>query len=256
MSPTPEKVGLSPALSLAGVTAGYGATTVLRDVTLDVPKGSIVALLGPNGAGKTTLMRVAAGLLHPTVGVVRCGDQDVTADSPAKRARNGICLIPEGRGIFPSLTVKENISVLVKPRERTEAVQKVLDAFPALRDKLGQVTGTMSGGQQQMVAMARCYLASADVILLDEVSMGLAPLVIDEIYDRIRDLASRGTSLVIVEQYVDRVLAIADSVHVLNRGTLTFSGPPSSTSRDELMRKYLHVVPNDEQGDSYDSSKA
>ena len=240
----------SSALKLEGVTAGYGGTTVLRDVSLDVPSGSIVALLGPNGAGKTTLMRVAAGLVKPTEGVVRCVGEDFTRISPAKRARKGICMIPEGRGIFPSLTVKENISVHVKPKQRAEAIERVVEAFPALRDRLGQVAGTMSGGQQQMVAMGRCYIAPADVILLDEVSMGLAPLVIDEIYASIRDLASRGTSLVIVEQYVDRVLAIADTVHVLNRGTVTFSGPPSSTSREELMRKYLHVVPQDEESGS------
>lgn len=234
------------ALSLAGVTAGYGGATVLRDVSLEVPSGSIVALLGPNGAGKTTLMRVAAGLLKPTQGSVSLSGEDVTGKPAAKRARRGLCLIPEGRGIFPSLTVKENIAVLVKPRQRAEAIEKVVAAFPGLRDRFGQLVGTMSGGQQQMVAMSRCYLAPANVILLDEVSMGLAPLVIDEIYASIRDLAARGTSLVIVEQYVDRVLAIADTIHVLNRGKVTFSGPRSSTSRDELMKKYLHVVPQDQ----------
>jgi branched-chain amino acid transport system ATP-binding protein len=233
------------ALSLERVTAGYAGTTVLRDVTLNVPGGTVVALLGPNGAGKTTLMRVAAGLLSPSEGSVRFGGNDVTHSSAARRAQQGICLIPEGRGIFPSLTVRENIGVLVKPRLRAAAIETVVDAFPALRDRLGQLAGTLSGGQQQMVAMARCNLAPADVILLDEVSMGLAPLVIDEIYDSIEHLTQRGTSLVIVEQYVDRVLAIADTVHVLSRGTITFSGPPASTSRDELMDKYLHATPPD-----------
>lgn len=237
-------------LSLDAITAGYGGTTVLRDVTLTVPSGSIVALLGPNAAGKTTLMRVASGLLKPTHGSVRLVGQDLTGRSADKRAKKGVCLIPEGRGIFPSLTVRENISVLSKPRQRAAALEKVVEAFPALGDRLGQIVGTMSRGQQQMVAMARCYLSSADVILLDEVSMGLAPLVVDEIYQTISDLAGRGTSLVIVEQYVDRVLAIAGTVHVLNRGTITFSGPPASTSRDELMRKYLHVVPQDQGGAS------
>jgi branched-chain amino acid transport system ATP-binding protein len=232
-----------PVLALEGVSAGYGGTTVLRDVSVEVPPGSVVALLGPNGAGKTTLMRVASGLVRPTAGTVRLTGSDVTRRPAAARARAGVCLIPEGRGIFPSLTVRENIAVLIAPRKRAEAIEEVVQAFPALRDRLDQVAGTMSGGQQQMVAMTRCYLAPAQVILLDEVSMGLAPLVVDEIYESIRTLADRGTALVIVEQYVDRVLAIADAVHVLNRGAVTFSGPPSSTSRDELMRKYLHVVP-------------
>jgi branched-chain amino acid transport system ATP-binding protein len=233
----------TPVLSLDHITAGYGGTSVLRDLVLKVPAGSVVALLGPNGAGKTTAMRVAAGLLKPAAGAVLHGGSNVTAHSTAKRAKNGICLIPEGRGVFTSLTVRENISVLVKRRGHAAAVEKVVEAFPALADRLSQVVGTMSGGQQQMVAMARCYLSDANVILLDEVSMGLAPLVLDEIYESIRGLAERGTSLVIVEQYVDRVLAIADTVHVLNRGKVTFSTTPQSTSREELMRNYLHVVP-------------
>jgi branched-chain amino acid transport system ATP-binding protein len=234
--------GFPAVLELANITAGYGGTTVLRDVTISIGRGKVVALLGPNGAGKTTLMRVASGLVQPSSGAVRLGGVDVTARPPAKRARQGICLVPEGRGVFPSLTVRENVAITVKPRQRKQALDEVVAAFPALGDRLSQVVGTMSGGQQQMVAMARCYLGSPQVILLDEVSMGLAPLVIDEIYASIGTLTQRGISLVLVEQYVDRVLAIADTVHVLSRGSLTVSGLPESTSREELMGKYLHVV--------------
>jgi branched-chain amino acid transport system ATP-binding protein len=155
-----------------------------------------------------------------------------------------LCLVPEGRGIFPSLSVRENIYVRIsRRRDRKEAIERVVGVFPALRDRLGQVAGTMSGGQQQMLAMARCYLGSPEVILLDEVSMGLAPLVVDEIYDTIAELARSGTALLLVEQYVDRVLAIADAVHVMNRGVIEFSGAPSSISRTELLEKYLHIAP-------------
>jgi branched-chain amino acid transport system ATP-binding protein len=233
----------APVLALDDVTAGYAGTIVLRGVSLDVAPGSVVALLGPNGAGKTTLMRVAAGIMRPSRGSVQLRGHDVTRQGATARARARLCLIPEGRGIFPSLTVQDNIFVTVKRRERATAVEKLTSVFPALRDRLHQVAGTLSGGQQQMLAMARCYLVSPEVILLDEVSIGLAPKIVDEIYKTIGDLAAAGTSLLLVEQYVDRALAIADMVHVLNRGSITFSGSPGKISRAELMQKYLHQTP-------------
>jgi branched-chain amino acid transport system ATP-binding protein len=231
-------------LELADIKAGYGDSVVLRNLSLAVAPGTVVALLGPNGAGKTTLLRVAAGLVRPMSGRVGLRGVDVTKRSPAARARMKLCLVPEGRGIFPSLTVRENIHVRVeRRRDRNEAIERIVSVFPALRDRLGQVAGTMSGGQQQMLAMARCYIGSPEVILLDEVSMGLAPLVVDEIYETIAQLARAGTSLLLVEQYVDRVLAIAHVVHVMNRGVIEFSGAPNSISRTELMEKYLHIAP-------------
>lgn len=242
MSAAALEAGVS-SLAFDSIEAGYRGMPVLRAVSLSVEPGTVVGLLGPNGAGKTTLLRVGAGLLRPTSGTVRLRGADATRQSAARRARSGVCLIPEGRGVFRSLTVKENIAVLVKARDRAKAVDKAVAAFPALGPRLDQVTGTLSGGQQQMVAMVRAYLAGADVILLDEVSMGLAPLVVDEIYENIRALARTGTSLLIVEQYVDRVLEIADIVHVLSRGGVAFSGPARSTSREELMQSYLHVTP-------------
>jgi branched-chain amino acid transport system ATP-binding protein len=231
----------APVLALNDVTAGYAGTIVLRGVSLDIARGSVVALLGPNGAGKTTLLRVAAGIVRPARGSVQLRGHDVTRRGTTARARARLCLIPEGRGIFPSLTVQDNIFVTVKRQERAAAVEKVTSVFPALRDRLKQVAGTLSGGQQQMVAMARCYLVSPEVILLDEVSIGLAPKIVNEIYETIGDLAAAGTSLLLVEQYVDRALAIANTVHVLNRGSIAFSGSPRSISRAELMQKYLHL---------------
>ena len=226
-------------LRIESLSAGYGRTEVLRDVTLGVPAGSVAALLGPNGAGKTTLLRTAAGLLRPSAGSVQLNGTDVTKRRPAERSRGGLCLIPEGRGIFPNLTVRENL-VLQVPRGRKDAaLDDALEAFPVLKERLGQVAGTMSGGQQQQLALSRCYLAAPAVVLLDEVSMGLAPKVIDDIFEALRKLAAKGVALLLVEQYVHRALEMADVVYLLNRGQVTFSGPPSELDEDELMRGYL-----------------
>jgi branched-chain amino acid transport system ATP-binding protein len=231
----------TPALELRGVTAGYGRTTVLRDVDITVEPGSIVALMGPNGAGKTTLLRTAAGLLTPSAGTVHVGGADVTKLPPHKRGRAGLCLVPEGRGVFRSLSVKENLRLQVPPWEKDTSIERPLDAFPILREKLGQAAGRMSGGQQQMLALSRCFLARPSVVLLDEVSMGLAPRVIDEIFVALRALAAEGVALLLVEQYVSRALEMADQVYLLNRGSVGFSGSPDGLDEEELMRRYVGV---------------
>jgi branched-chain amino acid transport system ATP-binding protein len=228
-----------PALELRRITGGYGKTAVLRDVSLTVRPGSIDALLGPNGAGKTTLLRVATGLLPPDDGHVLVGGQEVTERSPSQRARSGLCLIPEGRGIFRSLTVRENLVLQVPPWEKTTPLEMALEVFPALRDRLGQTAGTLSGGQQQMLALSRCYLASPSVVLLDEVSMGLAPRIVDEIFGSLTRLANTGVALLLVEQYVSRALEMADEVHLLNRGVITYAGAASGLDAETVMRNYL-----------------
>jgi branched-chain amino acid transport system ATP-binding protein len=232
-------------LRLDNITAGYGRTTVLRDVNLNVPAGTIVALLGPNGAGKTTTLRTAAGLLHPSRGTVHIQGEDVTSYPPNRRAKQGLCLIPEGRGIFRSLTVRDNLRMQV-PAWATSAEYKermvvALDAFPDLKNRLGQLAGTMSGGQQQMLALARSYLAAPHVVLLDEVSMGLAPKIVDEIFVSLQNLAKTGVSLLLVEQYVTRALEMADQVVLLDRGTVRFDGRPSDLEHDAVLRGYLGV---------------
>ncbi|WP_086055438.1 ABC transporter ATP-binding protein [Frankia coriariae] len=273
MNAGPAVTERADALQLCSVTAGYGRSTVLREVTLTVPAGSVVALLGPNGAGKTTLLRAAAGLLRPSAGTVTVTGRDVTRSSPHQRARAGLCLVPEGRGIFPSLTVQENLQLQLpswrghggrgrgggirgsggRGRDSghgddsgrddsgrgNSGVDAALDAFPVLRDRLRQVAGTLSGGQQQMLALARCYLSDPAVVLLDEVSMGLAPRVIDQIFESLRGLAASGVSLLLVEQYVSRALEMADVVCLLGRGRVGFTGAPSELDEDELVRGYL-----------------
>jgi branched-chain amino acid transport system ATP-binding protein len=231
--------GAGPVLELRGVSAGYGDTTVLRDVDLAIAPGTIATLLGPNGAGKTTLLRAASGLVKPGRGSIRIKGRDATTLAPHARARLGLCLIPEGRGVFPNLSVRENLLLQIPTWAPPTSIDLALDAFPALAGRLGTRVGSLSGGQQQMVALARCFLAGPDVVLLDEVSMGLAPRVVDEIFSSLRALAATGITLLLVEQYVTRALEMADTAHLINRGSLTFSGPAAALDEDAVMRGYL-----------------
>ncbi len=228
--------------SLDGITAGYGSSTVLRDVSLAVPAGSVVALIGSNGAGKTTLLRVASGLLRPQHGSVRLGEQDLAGRATHVFSRAGVCHIPEGRGVFKSLTVRENILLQVAKGASEEALDRATSAFPRLGQRLTQTAGTMSGGEQQMLALARAYVSGPQVVLLDEVSMGLAPRVVDEIFDFLRLLASQGVALLIVEQYVQRALELADFLFVLDRGQLAFAGEPAELHIEEILATYLGQV--------------
>jgi branched-chain amino acid transport system ATP-binding protein len=230
-------------LALDGVTAGYDQATVLRDVSVTVPDGAVVALLGPNGAGKTTLLRVASGLLAPWGGRIVVDGEDVTGASPHRLRSLGVCHVPEGRGIFPALTVRDNVRLFCEPGEETTGLERVVDAFPALARRLGQVAGTMSGGEQQMLALARAYAREARVVLLDEVSMGLAPRLVDEIFGFLGRLASEGTSLLLVEQYVAKALALARYVCVLSRGRMSFVGESGELDEDAILASYLGEHP-------------
>jgi branched-chain amino acid transport system ATP-binding protein len=227
------------ALELQAVEAGYGATSVLHDVSIEVPPSSVVALLGPNGAGKTTTLRVAAGLLRPASGTVLIGGTEVSRKPPYQRAALGVCLIPEGRGIFRSLTVRENLELQIPPWRSDGTTDAAIEAFPVLGQRLQQVAGSMSGGQQQMLALARAYLSAPSVVLLDEVSMGLAPVIVDQIFESLRALASAGVSLVLVEQYVPRALEMADTAYLMARGGIAWTGPASDVDTEALAQAYL-----------------
>ncbi len=235
----PSRVNGAPAISVSGLSAGYGEIRVLQDVSLAVPKGSVVALLGANGAGKTTLMHCLMGIVPAAAGSVSLGGEDVTKRRINQRVKGGACLIPEGRGIFPSLSVEENLRLQAPAELVKKNRDKALDAFPALKDRLKQRAGTMSGGQQQMLALARCFLAEPAIVLLDEVSIGLAPLVVDEIFEALKGLADEGVTLLIVEQYVDRALEMAAEVHILTRGRITLSAAPSDVTEDVLVHGYM-----------------
>jgi branched-chain amino acid transport system ATP-binding protein len=227
-----------PTLGVKAVDAGYDGTQVLRGVDLEVRQGEVVALLGRNGAGKTTLLRVIGGHLRPTAGTILIDGKSAPA-RPYERARAGIALIPEGRGVFPHLTVRENLRLMLPPWLRGESTDPALAMFPLLGDRLGQAAGTLSGGEQQMLALSRCVLAAPRVVLLDEVSMGLAPRMVETIFEALRKLAATGTSLLLVEQYVAKALDLADSVLVLDRGRVVMSGTSSEIDEDVLSRQYL-----------------
>jgi branched-chain amino acid transport system ATP-binding protein len=225
-------------LELESVIGGYGETTVLRGVSLSVPEATVVALLGANGAGKTTVMRVASGELRPSAGRVTMDGEDISSAPPFKRWKLGVCHIPEGRAVFPGLTVRENLATFARG-SADDALARATEAFPVLGQRMRQRAGTLSGGEQQMLALARAYVTEPRVVLLDEVSMGLAPKVVDDIFAFIERLARTGVSLLLVEQYVTRALALADHVYVLNRGRMTFSGPPSELDEENVFAGYL-----------------
>jgi branched-chain amino acid transport system ATP-binding protein len=229
----------SPMLTLENVHAGYGRFEVLHGVDLRVPPGKTVALLGANGAGKTTLLKVAAGLVPTTAGHVTLDGVRVERIPPQKRARQGLMLIPEGRGIFRDLTVRENLAMYAGRRSVSDAIERAVGAFPVLEGRLGQRAGSLSGGQQQMLAVTRALIGDARVILADELSVGLAPVVVDEIFEAVNVLRAEGRSLVIVEQYVDRVLDVADYVYVLHKGRVALVGEPEQCRRDAVFDQYI-----------------
>ena len=229
-------------LELRGISAGYGSSQVLKNIDLVVPDGAVVALLGPNGAGKTTLLRVASGLLAPQAGQLLVDGVDVTGSVPHALARMGICHVPEGRGVFPALSVADNLRLQAPKSNDRKAVARAAEVFPVLGRRANQLAGTMSGGEQQMLALARAYLASPKTVLLDEVSMGLAPLIVDEIFRYLGKLAQQGVALLLVEQYVARALELADYVYILNRGTITFAGEPSEVRYETVLESYLGAL--------------
>jgi branched-chain amino acid transport system ATP-binding protein len=228
-------------LNLRSITAGYGESIVLRDVDFSVDDGQVVALIGPNGAGKTTLLRTAAGLVRPRSGRIELADEDLTGRAPHNFVRRGLCLLPEGRGIFPSLSVLENFTIHARTRDTDEIVAEATELFPLLGDRLRQTAGSLSGGEQQMLALSRAYTTHPKVVLVDEVSLGLGPLVVDKIYEVLHRFAAQGISLVVVEQYVQRALDLAETVYILSRGRVIHTGKAAEIGADEIYEKYLGI---------------
>jgi branched-chain amino acid transport system ATP-binding protein len=229
------------ALEVTALDAGYDATQVLRGVSLSVPVGAVTALLGPNGAGKSTLLRAVSGFLPATRGSVRLHGRDVTKVAAHRRFAAGLCLIPEGRGVFPSLTVKENLIMRANKGQEAEAIERATSAFPILRERLGQICGTLSGGQQQMVALAGAYVRDPRLVLVDEASLGLAPLIVDEIFQFLEQLTSNGTSLLVVDQFVTRALEMATTAYVMRRGEIVFSGDAKQLLDGDLFSHYAGI---------------
>ena len=229
-------------LEVEDLSVNYGHIEALRDISFGVEEGSIATLIGANGAGKTTTLKTISGLLKARKGRIIFDGQDITNMPPYERVKLGISQSPEGRGIFPGMTVRENLEMgaYVRDDRKTPAFQKDLDRvmtlFPRLEERITQVAGTMSGGEQQMLAIGRALMANPKLILLDEPSMGLAPKLIRQIFEIITEINEQGTTVLLVEQNAAQALKRADTAHVLSTGEITRSGSGDELAGDEAVR--------------------
>jgi branched-chain amino acid transport system ATP-binding protein len=230
-------------LRVDNIKAGYGDKSIIDGVSFAVEPGQIMGLFGHNGAGKSTTLRAIFGLIPTSQGEMWLDDTRIDRLSVSTRIECGLRMLPEGRGVFADLTVQENLAVVSAANPTNGRAGTSIDdtfaLFPVLAEKRRALAGSMSGGQQQMLAVVRSYLGSSDLILIDEVSMGLAPVVVDEIFAFISDLSASGTSMLLVEQYVARVLAIASHVYVLNQGSITLSATAEEVRGSDLFDHYM-----------------
>jgi len=216
-------------LSVQDLDVKYGSVQALFRMSIDVPEGSVVAVLGANGAGKSTFARAVSGLVPSFGGKIRFDGRDITKAKPHEIRRSGLVHIPEGRGIFPGLSVQENLRMAVRrvgtPEQRRNAIDHAYELFPRLAERRGQRAGTLSGGEQQMLALARALAVPPKLIIADEMSLGLAPLVVDMVFENIQRAAETGVTIVLIEQFIHRALALADQCVILTRGNVAWSGP-------------------------------
>jgi branched-chain amino acid transport system ATP-binding protein len=223
-------------LTVSGLHVAYGRTEAVRGIDLTVAEGQVVTLIGANGAGKTTILRTLSGLIRPPAGQILLDGRDIAGMAPHRIAALGMVQVPEGRQVFADLTVDENLSLggwLVRDARATQQRRDtILARFPRLRERLGQPAGALSGGEQQMLAMGRALMAAPRLLLLDEPSMGLAPLVVEEIFALIADLKAAGTTILLVEQNASAALEVADFAYVLEVGRITLSGPAAQIARN------------------------
>ena len=235
-------------LSINNLHAAYGKVEVLHGISLDVPKGKLVTLIGSNGAGKTTTMRAISGMIKPKSGSVTLGGKDVTGLDSHKIARAGLAHSPEGRRVFASMSVTDNLLLGAFPRftrarpkgDIKHDLEKALELFPRLKERQHQLAGTLSGGEQQMLAMARAVMLNPEVILLDEPSMGLAPILVEEVFRIITRLKAEGVTMLLVEQFAAAALNVADYGYVLENGSISVHGPAQSLKTDpKVIAAYL-----------------
>ncbi|HEX7597548.1 MAG TPA: ABC transporter ATP-binding protein [Polyangia bacterium] len=233
-------------LSVKNLKVTYSSIAAISDVSFEVPEGKIVSLIGANGAGKTTTLRAISGLVAPSGGSVTFKGKDITNTPAHKLVSMGISHVPEGRRIFPVLPVQENLELaawtLKDQAEVNRRMEEVCEMFPRIKDRIGQLGGTLSGGEQQMLAVARAMVTGGDILLLDEPSMGLAPVLVDEIFDKIVAINKRGTTVLLVEQNAFEALEISDFAYVLEVCFSTISGPSKEIAADPRVREaYLGV---------------
>ncbi len=227
-------------LEVSDIHVFYGAIHAIKGISFDVSRGEIVALIGANGAGKSTTLNTIAGLLRPRSGSIRFKGENVTGTPASRMVFKGLALCPEGRRIFQQMTVKENLEMGAFSRPNTEiagAMEDVFTRFPRLKEREKQVAGTLSGGEQQMLAMGRALMGKPDVLMLDEPSMGLAPILVEQIFGIIQELHEAGTTILLVEQNAQMALSVADRAYVLETGVIGMSGPAGDLLNDDAVRK-------------------
>ncbi|MEW6473514.1 MAG: ABC transporter ATP-binding protein [Actinomycetota bacterium] len=231
-------------LATKSLTAGYGEVVVVRDVQLSVPHGAVSVLLGPNGAGKTTVLRCISGLVTPKQGTVWLDGTDIGGLDPAARVRAGITFIPEGRAIFPGLSVRDNFRVFGRlasgrgTSTEADAVERAVTHFPRLRDRLRQRAGTLSGGEQQMLALSRVFFGDAKLVIIDEMSLGLAPRIVSELFEFVAELrAATDAAILLTDQFVHQALGVADVVYVMQNGTVRFVADPSEPGLEDAIHR-------------------
>ncbi|WP_407523451.1 ABC transporter ATP-binding protein [Methylobacterium oryzisoli] len=231
-------------LDVTGLAAGYGQVEVLHGLTFAVPKGQVVTLIGSNGAGKTTTMRALSGMIKPKAGSIRLNGREIAGLDSHEVARTGLAHSPEGRRVFPTLTVEDNLTLGAFPRltgsrpkgDVSADRERVYVLFPRLKERRAQLAGTLSGGEQQMLAMGRALMLRPDILLLDEPSMGLAPKLVEEVFRTIRRLKEEAVTMLLVEQFAMAALGVADHAYVLENGRIRFQGPAAQLRNDPAVR--------------------
>jgi branched-chain amino acid transport system ATP-binding protein len=221
-------------LKIDGLKVSYGGIEAVKGITFEVPERKIVTLIGANGAGKSTTLRTIAGLVKPAKGRIHLQGEDITGLSPDRIVAKGVTLVPEGRHVFPDLTVLENLKIgaYLRKDDLTQDLNWVYELFPRLKERSWQAAGTLSGGEQQMLAMGRGIMSAPDLIMLDEPSLGLAPLLVNTIFDTIREIKAMGKTILLVEQNALKALSVADNAYVLEQGRITKSGPGKELLKD------------------------
>ncbi len=230
------------ALDVRGLRVSYGGVRALHDVSITVPRGAVVALLGPNGAGKSTTLRTISGVMRAEVGTISAFGRRIDRVPAYRIARLGIVHVPEGRGIFPSLNVRENLEMaagISGVGDDGAGIDEATQMFPVLGTRLRQTAGSLSGGEQQMLALARALMARPRLLMVDEISMGLAPIVVGHLFEALHQIAATGASLLLVEQYVETALELADYVYVMDKGVIVDVGEPNDMRASNLAAAYL-----------------
>ena len=233
---------MSTILKVEDMHVYYGAIHAVKGVTFEVGEGEIVALIGANGAGKSTILKTVSGLMHPRSGSITFMDKNIAHTDAYKLVKHGLAQVPEGRRIFLQMSVQDNLEMgaFTKKDVSKEDLERMFTLFPRLKERRKQIAGTLSGGEQQMLAMSRALMSHPKLLMLDEPSMGLAPILVDQIFDIIKELHAAGTTILLVEQNASKALEIADRAYVLETGTITLSGTGAELAKsDEVRKAYL-----------------